>query len=92
MWLTYRESVQITARPMERKLIMNYKIQLENLHCDSCKKIVEKRLGRIEGVTSVKVTMEDQTALVQTEHALSLLQAETVLKDTDYKVTAFTEI
>lgn len=71
---------------------MNYKIQLENLHCASCKKIAEKRLGKIEGVTSVEVTMEDQTALVHTEQPLSLLQAEAALKDTDYKVTAFTEI
>ena len=71
---------------------MNYKIQLENLHCNSCKKIAEKRLGKIEGVTSVEVTMEDQTALIHTEQPLSLLQTEDALKDTDYKVTAFTEI
>lgn len=71
---------------------MNYKLQLQGLHCDSCKKITEKRLGKVEGVTSVNVNMEDQTALIKSERTLSQTAAENILKDTEYKVTALTEI
>ena len=71
---------------------MNYKLQLQGLHCDSCKKIAERRLGRLKGVTSVNINTEDQTALIQTGHTLNQTEAEEILKDTDYKVTALTEI
>ena len=71
---------------------MNYKLHLQGLHCDSCKKIAEKRLRKIEGVATVNVDMKDQTVLIQTDRTLSQTEAEDILKDTDYKVTALTEI
>ena len=71
---------------------MNYKIQLQGLHCEACKKITEKRIGKLEGVNSVSVDLSQQTALVQTNRSLSQTEVEEALKDTEYKITAFLEV
>ena len=71
---------------------MNYKIQLQGLHCEACKKIAEKRISKLEGVNSVSVDLHQQTALVQTDRSLSQTEVEEALKDTAYKVTALAEI
>jgi len=71
---------------------MNYKIQLQGLHCEACKKITEKRIGKLEGVSSVNVDLNQQTALVQSNRSLSQTEIERVLKDTEYKITAFLEV
>ncbi|PJA87110.1 MAG: hypothetical protein CO141_01220 [Candidatus Moranbacteria bacterium CG_4_9_14_3_um_filter_42_9] len=71
---------------------MNYQIQLQGLHCESCKKITEKRIGKLEGVTSVNVDISQQTALVRSERALNQTEVEEALKDTAYKITALTEV
>ncbi len=71
---------------------MKYKIQLQGLHCEACKKISEKRLSKLEGVNSVEVILENQTALVQTSRIVDQSEIENILKDTEYKVTAITEI
>lgn len=71
---------------------MNYKIQLQGLHCEACKKIAERRIGKLEGVNSVNVDLNQQTALVQAYRSLSQAEVEEVLKDTEYKITAFLEV
>ena len=71
---------------------MNYKIQLQGLHCKSCKKIIEKRLGTLEGVTLVNVDISQQTALVRSDRGLNQTEVEEALKDTAYKIIALTEV
>lgn len=71
---------------------MNYKVQLQGLHCDACKKITQKRLGKLEGVTLVTVDIDTQTALIESTDRIEQNQVEEVLKDTEYKVTAFVEV
>lgn len=71
---------------------MNYRIQLQDLHCEACKKISEKRIGRLEGVTSVNVDLPQQVAQIQANRIILRSEIEEVLKDTEYKVTAFMEI
>ena len=71
---------------------MNYKIKLQGLHCEACKKIAEKRIGKLEGVSSVNVDLNQQTALVQTNRSLSQTEVEGALKNTEYKITAFLEV
>lgn len=71
---------------------MNYKIQLQGLHCEACKKITEKRIGKLEGVGSVNVDLNQQTVLVQSNRSLSQTEVEETLKDTEYKITAFLEV
>ncbi len=75
-----------------RILIMKYKIQLQGLHCEACKKITQKRLGKLEGVTLVTVDVDTQSARVDSTSMIVRQQVESVLKDTDYKVTAVTEV
>lgn len=70
---------------------MNYNIQLQGLDCEACKKITEKRIGRIEGVMTVNVDLSQKTANVQTNRALSQQEVEEVLKDTEYKVIKISE-
>ena len=71
---------------------MNYKIQLQGLHCDACKKILQKRLGRLEGVTFVDVNLDQQTVLLTSSNALEQVNIKEALKDTEYKVAALIEI
>jgi copper chaperone CopZ len=71
---------------------MHYLVTLQGLHCEACKKITEKRIGKIEGVSSTITDLANQTVSVQANRALTLQDVEEVLKDTEYKVTAFTEI
>lgn len=71
---------------------MKYKIQLQGLHCEACKKITQKRLGKLEGVTLVTVDVDTQSARVDSTSMIVRQQVESVLKDTDYKVTAVTEV
>lgn len=71
---------------------MNYKIQLQGLDCDACKKITEKRIGRIEGVETVNVDLSQKTADVQASRALSQQEVEEALKDTEYKIITISEI
>jgi copper chaperone CopZ len=71
---------------------MNYKAQLQGLHCEACKKITQKRLGKLEGVTLVNVDIDAQTALIESANVINQNQVEEILKDTEYKVTAFMEV
>ncbi|MFA5776358.1 MAG: heavy metal-associated domain-containing protein [Patescibacteria group bacterium] len=71
---------------------MNYKIKLQGLHCEACKKIAEKRIGKLKGVGSVNVDLNQQTVLVQSNRSLSQTEIEGVLKDTEYKIIAFLEV
>ncbi len=70
---------------------MNYSIKLHGLHCEACKKITEKRIGKLNGVTSVVTELTTQTVTVSSDSDLNLQTIEQVLEDTEYKVTAFSE-
>lgn len=77
---------------MARKhLSMNYKVQLDGLHCDACKKIIQKRLGKLEGVTLITVELDAQTALIQSNNPINQIQIENALKDSEYKIIGLVE-
>lgn len=61
------------------------KIQLFGLHCEACKKLTEKKIGKIDGVTNVNVDLSTQVAEVQTERSLSNEEVNSVLEGTQYK-------
>lgn len=71
---------------------MNYKIQLQGLHCDACKMITQKRLERLEGVGLVTIDLGAQTALIQRSSLIVRAQVEDALKDTDYKIINVMEV
>jgi copper ion binding protein len=43
----------------------NKRIQIEGMTCNHCKMRVEKALGNVEGVQTVKIDLQEGTALVK---------------------------
>lgn len=71
---------------------MKYRIQLQGLHCESCKKLVQKRLEKLDGIVFVDVDIDKQLATLESGSVILQQQIEVALNDTEYKVIAFTEI
>lgn len=57
---------------------------LTGLTCPACKKITEKRIGSLPGVTHVEVTVANGSAHVESESPITSVQINEVLKDTPY--------
>lgn len=57
---------------------------LTGLTCPACKKITEKRIGSLPGVTHVEVTVSNGSAHVMSESPITSVQINEVLKDTPY--------
>jgi len=53
------------------------KLAVENMYCASCPYIVKKSLTRVSGVTDVKVSYEQKTALVTFDDAKTNVEALT---------------
>ena len=60
--------------------------KLSGLTCSACKKLTEKRIGNLHGVTKVEVTVANGNAIVESENEITALQIKEVLKDTPYQV------
>lgn len=61
-------------------------IKLSGLTCPACKKLTEKRIGTISGVTKVEVTITSGEAVINSETEITSLQIKEVLKDTPYQI------
>lgn len=61
-------------------------IKLSGLTCPACKKVTEKRIGGIEGVTKVEVTIDSGIAVIDANKEVTILEIKEVLKDTPYQV------
>jgi len=59
---------------------------LSGLTCPACKKLTEKRIGVIPGVTKVEVTVATGEAVINANKKITTLQIKEVLKDTPYQV------
>lgn len=57
---------------------------LTGLTCQACKKISEKRIGSLPGVSRVEVTISDGKTIVESENPITKSQINEVLKDTSY--------
>lgn len=60
--------------------------QLTGLHCESCKKISEKRVKKIEGVADAITNLETGELTVTGERAITKQEITTALEGTDYQV------
>ncbi len=65
---------------------MQQTIKLSGLTCPACKKVTEKRIGRIDGVSSVDVSLETGIATIEVANELSVADVQNVLQDTPYSV------
>lgn len=64
---------------------MHQTIKLTGLTCPACKKVTEKRISTLEGVNEVQVSVEDQLAHINADREISILEINTVFKDTPYQ-------
>lgn len=60
-------------------------ITLTGLTCPACKKITEKRIGGLDGVTNVETTIETGLVVIEVNREISAQEINNVLKDTPYK-------
>lgn len=58
--------------------------RLTGLTCQACKKITEKRIGTLPGVTHVEVNVSNGSTYVESEEPITSVQINEVLKDTPY--------
>ncbi|OGJ20234.1 MAG: hypothetical protein A3A82_03835 [Candidatus Pacebacteria bacterium RIFCSPLOWO2_01_FULL_47_12] len=60
--------------------------QLSGLHCESCKKISEKRIKKIKGVTETITNIETGELAISGDRAITKQEVITALEGTDYQV------
>ncbi len=65
---------------------MQTTIKLSGLTCPACKKLIEKRVAVIPGVSRVDVNVESGQAVIDSSPGLQLSEIVAVLKDTPYQV------
>ncbi len=59
---------------------------LTGLHCESCKKISEKRVKKIEGVTEATTDIETGELTISGGRAITKEEVVKALEGTDYQV------
>ena len=60
--------------------------KLSGLHCPSCKKLIEKKLSHIPGVTRVEVDLTNSRAVIEAQTLITLNVIRDVLEGSDYSV------
>jgi copper chaperone CopZ len=61
-------------------------IKLTGLHCESCKKISEKRVKKIEGVLEATTDLETGVVSINGTRQIEKDEVQKVLEGTDYQV------
>ena len=64
-----------------------YILHVEGMHCENCKRAVERRLDRFEGVVS-EVDLKHKTATVTCDRPVDVEQLRLAVAMLDYQVTA----
>lgn len=60
--------------------------QLSGLHCESCKKISEKRVVKIEGVSEATTNIETGNLTINGNRVVAKEEVIKALEGTDYQV------
>lgn len=60
--------------------------QLSGLHCESCKKISEKKAKKIEGVTEALTNLETGDLTISGNRSIAKAEIVKALEGTDYQV------
>ena len=66
-----------------------YKVGVEDMMCEHCVKAVKGALEKIPGVVSAEVSLEQKSAVVSANRALSEEQLTDAIKTEGYEVTSF---
>ncbi len=65
---------------------MNQTFKLSGLTCPACKKIIEKRLYTVPGITGAIVDLKSQEVSIDSVRDIQSLEIKNVLADTQYQV------
>lgn len=60
--------------------------KLSGLTCPACKKLIEKRVKSISGVTSVEVNQDTGETTLESSRDIQSLEIKKALRDTPYQV------
>jgi cation transport ATPase len=60
--------------------------QLSGLHCESCKKITEKRAAKITGVIEATTNLVTGALTILANREISKQEIETIFEGTNYKI------
>ena len=60
--------------------------KLSGLTCPACKKLIEKRVAAIAGVTSVEVNSDTGATTLESSREIQSLEIKQALRDTPYQV------
>ena len=69
---------------------MEKTIMIEGMSCEHCVRRVEKALKEIDGITEVKVILEDNKAVVETTGQVEDKDLVDAVSDAGYTVTSIT--
>ncbi|KAI4453182.1 atp7 isoform b [Holotrichia oblita] len=61
-------------------------IQIKGMNCGHCVKAIEKALGKLEGVTAVKVSLEEKNAVIEFTNPVSDAVIKKAIEDAGFKV------
>lgn len=70
---------------MEEEKIMKT-VSIDGMQCNHCKMTVEKVLGAIEGVTKVKVSLENKNAIIESTKEIQNSEIEKAIEEAGFKV------
>ena len=73
-------------KTLEGPVQAEYVLHIEGMHCDNCKRAVERRLDRFEGVVS-EVDLKRRTATVRCDRSVDPEQLRLAVAMMDYQVT-----
>ena len=65
---------------------MEKTLKIEGMVCGNCVKHVDKALREVKGVEQVEVSLEDKSAKVQMNHAVSDDVLKAAIEDAGYQV------
>lgn len=66
--------------------MINTTIKLKGLTCQACKKLTEKRIGKLKGVNSVNVEVQTGMAEITADRPITNSEVQNALVGTDYSV------
>lgn len=70
---------------------MKKKVFIEGMKCDGCANKVLERFRSIDGVTDVSITLEDKSALIESQNELIDSAIHESLADVKYNVVEIKE-
>ncbi len=89
---TYQQSGQTEDEPQEERTIQMKKLAIDGMSCMHCVGRVDKALKGVEGVSSVQVDLDTNSATVEVAPTVDEATLKAVVEDAGYEVTGIAEV